>query len=128
MFILYNPNPKLNRVGDCVIRAICKATDQKWDDVYLGVCSEGFVQKDMPSSNAVWGAYLQQHGFIRSPISDTCPHCFSVRDFCNEHPYGKYILATGTHVIAVDSGNYYDSWDSGDEAIAYIFKEADHVQ
>ena len=27
----YNPNPARNRVGDCTVRAICKATGKCWD-------------------------------------------------------------------------------------------------
>lgn len=33
-FIQYNPNPRGNRVGDCVIRAISGATD----NIRRGVC------------------------------------------------------------------------------------------
>ncbi len=31
MFVYFNPNPDKRLVGDCVIRAICKLTDQDWD-------------------------------------------------------------------------------------------------
>lgn len=31
-FIYYNSNPERKLVGDCVIRAISKATDQTWED------------------------------------------------------------------------------------------------
>lgn len=127
MFIQFNPNPKSNRVGDCVIRAICKVTDKSWDEVYSDICLEGFIQKDMPSSNAVWGMYLIRNGFLRMPAPNTCPHCYTVIDFCKDHPQGKYVLATGSHVIASIDGNYYDSWDSGQEVVAYIFKEVSHV-
>jgi len=29
--IYYNPNPDGNRVGDCTVRALCKATGHDWD-------------------------------------------------------------------------------------------------
>ena len=29
----YNPNPAGNRVGDCAVRAICKATGLDWEAV-----------------------------------------------------------------------------------------------
>lgn len=32
-WIEYNPNPKERRVGDCAIRACCKATGRSWDEV-----------------------------------------------------------------------------------------------
>lgn len=31
----YNPNPAGKRVGDCVIRAICKATGKDWTTVFF---------------------------------------------------------------------------------------------
>lgn len=68
----------------------------------------------MPSSNGVWMKFLENEGYKRQIIPDTCPYCYSVKDFCNDHPEGRYILGTGTHVIAVIQGDYYDTFDSGD--------------
>lgn len=33
-FIYYNSNPERKLVGDCVIRAISKVTNQTWEDTY----------------------------------------------------------------------------------------------
>lgn len=33
----YNPNPAGNRVGDCAVRAICKATGFDWETVFAGL-------------------------------------------------------------------------------------------
>lgn len=120
-FAMYNPNPAHNRVGDCVIRGISKLTDKPWDDVYLGVAMQGFTDKDMPSSNAVWDSYLRNHGYMKFIIPNTCPDCYTVAQFAEEHPTGKYMLATGTHVIAVVDGDYYDTWDSGMEKPIYFY-------
>ncbi len=121
MFIPYNPNPAGKNVGDCVIRALAKALDKDWEYVYMEVVAQGFTDYDMPSSNAVWGNVLKNNGFHRHVIPDTCPNCYTVKDFCIEHPYGEYVLATGTHVIAVENGNYFDAWDSGQETPIYYW-------
>lgn len=121
-YVRYNTNPVSNLVGDCVVRAISILTDETWDDVYWGIAIQGFLIKDMPSSNSVWGEYLTRKGFRREVIPNTCPACYSVREFCEEHPYGKYLLATGSHVIAVVDGDYYDTWDSGDEIPIYYWE------
>ena len=81
----------------------------------------------MPSSNEVWGAYLLEIGFIRNIIPNTCPDCYTVEDFCYEHPRGKYILATGSHVIAVENGNYFDTWNSGQEVPIYYFIKKEDI-
>lgn len=114
-WIFYNPNPQNKLVGDCVIRAISKLTDKSWEDTYMDVVLQGYMMHDMPSANHVWGTYLHEHGFKRNVIPDTCPDCYTVIDFCAEHPTGKYMLATGSHVIAIENGDYYDTWDSGSE-------------
>lgn len=124
-YIFYNPNPDKNLVGDCVIRAISKVTNQTWDDTYMGICFQGYIMKDMPSSNNIWGAYLKNKGFRRRVIPNTCPDCYTVRDFCYDHPEGVYMLATGTHVVAVEDGNYFDSWDSGSEIPIYYWQEVE---
>lgn len=123
MFIYYNPNPKLNRVGDCVIRAICRVTDQPWEKVYSDVCFEGLCQYDMPSSNAVWGEYLQKNGFKRMSIPNSCPQCITVKEFCKAFQQGVYVIGTGTHVVGIVNEDYFDTWDSGDEVVAYYFKK-----
>ena len=115
MYIHVNPNPNGAFVEDCVVRAICIATGQSWDDVYMHICFEGFMMKNMPSVNKVWGNYLSSLGFVQYALPNTCPKCYTVRDFCKDNRNGIYILATGSHVVTVVDGNYCDAWDSGDE-------------
>lgn len=120
----YNPNPYGLKVGDCVIRAISAATGQDWDTTYTGVTFQGFVLKDMPSSNYVWGEYLHSKGFSRAVISNTCPACYTVAEFADEHPRGAFVLGTGVHAVAVVNGEVWDSFDSRNEVpIYYFYKE-----
>lgn len=123
MWVQFNNNPDRALVGDCTIRAISKAIGKPWDDTYIYLAVQGFKMKDMPSSNRVWGEFLYQNGFRRFIIPDSCPNCYTIKDFCAEHKSGKYILATGTHVVCVCDGNYYDSWDSGDEIPIYYWRK-----
>lgn len=123
-FRYYNANPKQNLVGDCVIRAISRVTGMDWDETYIRIALQGFTMRDMPSSNNVWGAFLYNEGFRQGVISHVCPDCYTVRDFCAEHPRGEYILATGSHVLAVEDGNYYDTWDSGDEIPVFFWERS----
>ena len=106
-----------------MIRAICAATGQDWDTVYTGVVFAGYAAKDMPSSNAVWGDYLRSLGFVRRIIPNTCPSCYTVGDFADDHPEGRYVLGTGTHAVAVVDGAILDSWDSRYEVPDYYFTE-----
>ena len=122
MWIEFNPNPLGKRIGDCVIRAIAVATGMTWDETYIVLSDYGMMLKNLPNANEVWGAYLKDQGFTRHVIPDTCPDCFTVRDFCRENPVGVFILCTGSHVVTVKNGDYYDAWDSGKETPQYYWK------
>lgn len=125
MFIYYNPNPDKKTVGDCVIRALTLAfpDHNSWENIYADLTMLGHFEHDMPNSNSVWGLYLTMNGYVREIIPDTCPDCYTINDFANEHPYGTYILATGSHVVGVVNGNYYDTSDSGREVPIYYFRK-----
>lgn len=121
----YNPNPMSRRVGDCAIRAVSKALGIDWEDAYAKIAMNGFAMGDMPSSDAVWGATLRQHGFYRDAIPNTCPDCYTAEDFCKDHPDGVYVLAFGGHVAAVENGDLYDTWDSSQLIPQYYFYRKD---
>lgn len=125
MYSRYNPNPIGKNVGDCTVRAICKATGKEWGEVYLGLCMQGYLMGDMPSANSVWGAYLHNLGYSRGIVPDSCPECYTVADFASEYPVGTYILALSGHVVCVKDGTVWDSWDSSGGTPIYFWRKDD---
>lgn len=129
-WVYRNLNPRGKTTGDCVVRAIAYATDQTWDETYWGIVEEGFLRAEMPSWNSNWWAYLEKQGFKRHAIPDTCPMCYTVKNFCNDHKKGKYVLFIPNtehgigHAVAVRDGNYHDTWDCGDE-VPLVYWERD---
>ena len=120
-YIWYNANPQGRNVGDCVIRALSKALNQSWDATYIALALQGYMMGDMPSANAVWGAYLRHKGFARHLIPDDCPDDYTVADFAADNPNGVYILALSGHVVCVINGDIYDTWNSGNEIPIYYW-------
>lgn len=120
-FRFYNPNPSGRSVGDCTVRAISKALGQDWYETYIDLAIEGFRMGDMPTSNAVWGSYLRKKRWIRYHISNSCPDCYTVEQFAHDHPDHTFILALSGHVVCVTGGDYFDSWDSGNEIPLYYW-------
>lgn len=122
MYKRYNANPIARRADDCTIRAISKILNKSWDEVYCSLCEYGRYFFDMPSANRVWGQYLLDHNYKRLGVPASCPLCYTVSQFVEEHPKGRFILALNGHVVACIDGDYYDSWDSGDETVLYYWK------
>lgn len=126
MYSYYNPNPiKNKRVGDCVVRALSKATGKSWEETYIELCLIGYIMGDLPSSNSVWDNYLKTQGFKRDIVSADCPTCYTIHDFCNEYQQGTYVIGTGTHAVCVINGILFDTWDSSDETPIYFYKKGE---
>lgn len=123
MYVKFNPNPRKLQVGDCVIRALSKALNKDWEETYIDLCLQGLIMCDMPSANHVWGTYLREHGFERHLIPDEHIDSYTVEDFCKDHLEGIYVLPLSSHVVCVVDGNYYDSWNSGEEVPLYFWEK-----
>ena len=126
-YIYYNPNPKGKDTGDCVVRALTLLFDKNWYDIYTELCSLGFEMCELPSSDRLWGNYLQKHGYKRTPLPDYCPICYTVSDFCRENQRGQFLLALNGHVVYVLNGYYYDSWDSGNKCPLFVWKKERNI-
>ena len=125
MYKEYNPNPAGRKVGDCAVRAVAKALDVDWETAFAMIAKNAFAMGDMPSSDSVWGAVLRQNGFYKKAIPNTCPDCYTVRDFCRDNPKGVFVLGFGGHVATVVDGDLYDSWNSEDEIPIYFWYRKD---
>ena len=121
-YIYANPNPKHKLTNDCVIRAISLATRRPWNEVFWDLTLEAFDMKESClDNNAVWGSYLERRGFSKHHISDSCPMCYTLRQFCEDNSKGVFVVGTGTHAVAVIDGDFYDIFDSSSVIPLYYF-------
>lgn len=121
MYQYYNPNPTgRSSAGDCAVRAIAKVLDVSWEDAFDILVDTARIRADMPSSNAVIDEVLSDYGFHKETFSD-CIKCHTISEFAQEHPYGTYVLGTGSHVVAVVNGVFFDSWRSDNETVMYYW-------
>lgn len=111
----YNPNPsKRTDVGDCVVRALCKATDNDWDTVFKALVEIAFEMKCMPSSDDAWKEYLSRNGFayrklsIKKGSKRPTPQTFSA-----SNREGTYVLVVAGHIVTSQDGYFWDTWDCG---------------
>ena len=117
----FNPNPVSRNVGDCAVRAVSAALGVDWETAFAMIAENAYQMADMPSSNSVWGAVLRRNGFYRTAIPNTCPDCYTLGDFADDHPEGTFVVGTGNHVATVVDGVVYDSWNSLNEIPQYFW-------
>jgi len=122
MWYYANPNPEGKHVPDCVIRAICIALNKPWLEVSDELYSVARKDYSITSDDNVWGHYLYILGFTPFLIPQSCPSCVTINEFTKMYPTGTYIIGTGTHAVAVIDGNYYDTWDSGNEIPSFFWR------
>ena len=123
MWIKQNENPIGRNVDDCAVRALAVATGKCWDRIYWEMAIAGNEIADMMHADKAWHQVLKNNGFKRRFLPEHCPDCYTVRDFCKDHPRGVFVVAVQDHVIACIDGNYIDTWDSGAESPLYYFSK-----
>lgn len=121
MWRMYEPNPVRTGAIDCAVRAVSKALDLSWEKAYVLLAINGFLMGNDPAADEIWGSVLRQNGFRRYMVPNTCPDCYSVDEFCEEHPYGIFVVKSENHVATVVDGVLYDSWPSQDKTVIYYW-------
>jgi hypothetical protein len=120
----YNPNPRKKNVGDCSIRAYCKATGMTWDEAFDIAVQVGKSEKDIINSNKVCKIIIEdklhfdKDEEFKTLKSKERP---TVQEFCLTHNYGTYILGIRGHLVTCVNGFYYDTWKSGDKKVNSVW-------
>jgi len=121
MYQHYEPNPVRTGAIDCSTRALAKALNVSWEKAYVMKTLNGFLMGNEGVSDEVWGSVLREHGYKRQMVPDTCPDCYTVADFCDDHPHGTYVVKSQDHVATVIDGVLFDSWDSSGKTVIYYW-------
>lgn len=108
----YNPNPMQKHIDDCYKRALTKVLGITWDAAHILMSSMALrIAENSNDKSTLW-MVLRENGFDREAIPNTCPDCYTLEDFANEHFKGTYVADMGNHVAAIVDGVIYDTWDS----------------
>ena len=112
-YVKYNPNKKQKRAGDCVIRALCKALDKTWLEVFDLLVIEARKQQRTISEKEVYEQVLFEHGFTYNKISNKKgskrPRVFEKA----KESVAPIVMNVANHIVTAENGKYYDLWDSG---------------
>lgn len=123
-YINYNANPKSLKTGDCVIRALSKATGKSWDDVYTELCEIGYKKKRLPNDTHVYKAFLKNNNFnIHPAIRNEYGKLISVDEFSQIKNSGIYIIHTRRHLTVVSDGDIYDTWNTSNQTTGKYYSK-----
>lgn len=117
-YSVYEPNEKVkfkkDARGDCVIRAITLIEKMEWLDVFDELTIIARKNWDISISQETFEIFLNSRNYIyHTGRPEKGGKRETVKGFAQKHPKGTYFLRVANHVVAVENGKYYDSWDSG---------------
>lgn len=118
-FKYFQPNDKdiKDNYGDCVVRALCKAMDKQWLDVYDMLVKKGRELQTMPSDKPVYEAVLKDCGFVYTGVSNKKgTHRPIVKHFAKDVKIPT-VMVVANHLVSCRDGYFYDIWDSGEKSL-----------
>lgn len=115
----YNANPKdWKHEGDCVVRAIARATKEEWGTVYDDLYSIGRKKCRMLNSPQVYEELLKVIGFTKCPMPKKINgKRYTIREWVDENPKFTGIISVANHLTYVEEGTLIDTWDCSRKSI-----------
>ena len=132
-FHYFNANTHNHKSGDCVIRAICTALNQTWEDTLVEMTKVGLKYGYVSTDNHVIEKYLVSKGWNKNKQPRKSDNTkFTGKEFCqqlNKYYFSRCkdsdsIIANigGHHIVCIskkdtDRFKVYDIWDSTEGCI-----------
>ena len=141
-FHFHNANPKGKITTDCVIRAISTALGQSYEKTIVEMAEMTTKTGYMLNENKGIDRYLQSKGWIKCKQPKKWDGTkYTGREFCRTltHPiYSEELNLTdksfeihrvlakigGHHIVAIMSGQIWDTWNSADGSIGIVWVKA----
>lgn len=125
-FKYFQPNAKdlKDEVGDCSIRAFCKAFGMEWVQVFDILYKYARDAQCLPNQKPAYEAMLKDRGWTyHSCVKEK----LTVDDFCKKHRAGTYIMYVRsgfrTHLVTEKDGQFFDTWDCGSKLLYGYYTE-----
>jgi hypothetical protein len=141
-FHFHNANPKGKMTSDCVIRAVSTALEQSYKQTLMEMAEMTSDTGYMLNENKCIDRYLKSKGWIKckQPKKDDGTK-YTGKEFCRTltHPiYSEELNLTnrsfeinrvianigGHHIVAIMSGQIWDTWNSADGSIGIVWVKA----
>lgn len=137
-FHFYNANSHNHYTTDCVLRAVCTALNQTWEQTLTEMYKIGLKYGYDPTADVVIAKYMESKGWLKckQPRKDDNTK-YTGKEFCKYiQKYSYWIrelgfprcdttrfLANigGHHIVAIIDGKVNDIWDSTDGCIGNVW-------
>ena len=113
-FVEYNANPKGRKTGDCVVRAICTALREPWEDTYKGMLEVALDTGYAISCTDNFTEYLKRKGYEKQKMPKReNGKKYTVEEFADEiaKPKPTYVVNIANHTTVIRNKNLYDLWN-----------------
>ena len=106
-FKFYQPNNKQEIAYDCVIRALSKVFNKSWLEIFDELVKIARTLQVVPNEDKCFNEYLKAY-----PLKKIKKQKPTIKEFSRTHK-GTYIVKSSGHLVAIENGDYFDCWDSG---------------
>lgn len=128
-FHYYNANPRNRKGCDCVVRAICTALGQSWEQTVRELTELGIKHGYLLNDPSLFPKYLESKGWIKKPQPRKSDNTkYTGVEFCHltkesivwavGYDFTRIVANLGgNHTVAIIDGKVWDIWDSTDGCI-----------
>ena len=126
-FVFYNANPKNKTGGDCVVRAICTALEQTWEDTVREMTELGIKYGYVLNDKKCYEKYLELKGWVKHvEPRDACNCKITVKTAIKNLKLNNAVAKVGSHhVVAILNGKVNDIWDSSKQTMHTYWKKGE---
>ena len=120
LYKYYQPNKKdlKDQQGDCSVRALTKFLNCTWLEAFDNLVTYARQTQTVVNSLDNIKLFMKQSGYEYKSIYKKRN---TVLDFTKERKTGTFMLYVrvgyGTHLVTVEDGFYYDTWDCGNRLV-----------
>jgi len=125
-FHWFNPNPKGNAAGDCVVRAISAFLHWDWEKTYRELAEHGIKTGYIINDRENFTLFLFEKGFLkqRMPKREDGTK-YTVTEFCKElaKPGHIYVCSLANHLTFIGPDcSIWDTWDCGEKSVGNFWE------
>lgn len=116
----YNANPFKRKTGDCVIRAVCVALGEEWEDTYKGMLEIALETREAVSWKNNYEEYLKRKGYnMKKMPKKPNGKRYTVKEFLEQlaDPKKNYVIKIANHVTCIEKGTLVDIWNCGYKSV-----------